>query len=66
MCKNFKGTAHTNICIVFKREMGRWRKGGFDEYNNYLRFFFSLNGINLLEYVCICSAEEEGKLATKT
>lgn len=31
-----------------------------------LGFFFSLNGINLLEYVCICSAEEEGKLATKT
>ena len=31
-----------------------------------LDFFSFLNGINLLEYMCIRSSEEEGKLAIET
>lgn len=48
---------------MVKRDLG---EGGGNECSNYLRYlFFLLNGINLLEYVCIHSSKEEGKVATE-
>lgn len=64
---SFRGTAHTPTSECYVKRSGEG--GGKVVSMNViisLDFFSFLNGINLLECMCIRSSEEEGKLATKT
>lgn len=53
---------------VLKEGPERYREGGGEvvSVNTIITFIFFLNGINVLEDVCISSTEKEGKLTVKT
>lgn len=66
VCVKISKAQHTQTSVYYGSE--RYREGGGEvvSVNTVITFIFFLNGINVLEDVCICSMEKEGKLTVKT
>lgn len=62
ICVKISKAQHTQTSVYYGSE--RYREGGGEvvSVNTIITFIFFLNRINVLEGVCICSTEKEGKL----